>query len=80
MDVVSINIQYCGCNKSLKVNIVNNMCLRACDTELILSSICSKWNTINIGEETIWFVRNVCFYFLWQHVIIPCHILQNSEF
>jgi hypothetical protein len=53
MDVVSINIQYCGCNTSLKVNIVNNMCLHVCDTELIISSMCSKWNTINIGEETM---------------------------
>jgi len=35
MDVVSINIQYCGCHKSVKVNIVNNMCLHVCDTEQI---------------------------------------------
>lgn len=36
MDVVSIKMQYCGCNKSLKVNMVNNMCLHVCDTELII--------------------------------------------
>lgn len=74
MDVVSINIQYCGCYKSVKVNPVNNM-FTCMWYRTNYSSMYSKWNSINTGEETIQFVRNLCFNFFnnipWIHFHLP---------